>query len=97
MIEKIFQHLITESFLSIERPYFSVDLALYFLPYVDKNLARRRLKARVVFLKRIKRGLENLKKNAGDKANHLAIILEHELDLVAAEIRSISRLIDTLK
>ena len=95
--KKIFQHLITESFISIERPYFSVDLALYFLPFVDKKIAPRRLKARVIFLKRIERGLENLKKNQKDKTGHLYIILEHELDLVSAEIKSISRLIKTLE
>ena len=94
--EKIFDHLVTESFLSIERPYFNVDLALYFLPYVDKKIAQRRLKARVIFLRRIKRDLDNLKKNVKPNAQHLLIILEHEFDLVSAEIKSITRLIDTL-
>ena len=94
--EKIFHHLVNESFLSIERPYFNVDLSLYFIPYVDKNIARRRLRARVIFLKRIKRGLEYLKCTTKPAANHLQIILEHELDLVTAEIKSIARLIDTL-
>ena len=67
--EKIFNHLINESFLSIERPYFNVDLALYFLPYVDNRIAKRRLKMRVIFLKRIQRDLENLKKNLDNPAN----------------------------
>ncbi len=95
--EKIFYHLVTESFLSIERPYFSIDLALYFLPYVEKKIAHKRLRARVIFLSRIKRDLENLKKNISPSTNHLLIILEHELDLVSAEIRSISRLIETIQ
>lgn len=93
--EKIFDHLVTESFLSIDRPYFSIDLALYFLPYVDKSIAQKRLRARVIFLNRIKRDLETLKKRT--TAKHLLIILEHELDLVSAEIKSISRLVDTLQ
>lgn len=95
--EKIFYHLVTESFLSIERPYFSIDLALYFLHYVDKKIAKRRMRARVIFLNRIKRDLENLKQNMKPSKKHLAIILEHELDLVGAEIKSISRLVDTLE
>ena len=94
--EKIFEHLITDNFLSIERPYFNVDLSLYFLPYVDKKIASRRLRARVIFLKRIQRDLENLKKNIKSSTQHLKIILEHDLALVAAEIRSISSLIETL-
>ena len=94
--EKIFEHLITESFLSIERPYFNIDLSLYFLPYVDKKIASRHLKARVIFLKRIQRDLENLEKNIKSSSQHLKIILEHDLALVTAEIRSISSLIETL-
>src|SRR3990167_9014113 len=91
--EKIFYHLVTESFISLERPYFSIDMALYFLPYVDKKIAKRRLRARVIFLNRIKRDLEKLKTNMAANTKHLSIILEHELDLVSAEIKSISRLI----
>ncbi len=94
--EKIFEHLITESFLSIERPYFNIDLSLYFLPHVDKKIASRHLKARVIFLKRIQRDLENLEKNIKSTSQHLKIILEHDLALVTAEIRSISSLIETL-
>ncbi|MDD3375567.1 MAG: PadR family transcriptional regulator [Candidatus Omnitrophica bacterium] len=93
---KIFDHLLTENFLSIERPYFNVDLSLYFLPYVDQDIAKRRLRARVIFLKRIKRDLESIKKNLKKTSQHLFIILEHDLDLVSAEIRSIERLIGVL-
>jgi len=94
--EKIFHHLINESFLSIERPFFSIDLALYFLPYVEPKIAQRRLRARIIFLKRIKRDLEGLKKNVKPSARHFNIILEHELDLVSAEIKSIPRLIEAI-
>ncbi len=94
--EKIFEHLINESFLSIERPYFNIDLSLYFLPYVDQSIARRRLKARVIFLKRIQRDLESLKKNNASSAQHLQIILAHDLALVDAEIKSTESLIRTL-
>ena len=94
--EKIFEHLITESFLSIERPYFNIDLSLYFLPYVDKKIAKRRLKARVIFLNRIKRDLETLKKNVKPSSQHLNVILNHDIELVTAEIRSIASLNETL-
>ena len=94
---KIFDHLLTENFLSIERPYFNVDLSLYFLPYVDKRIAQRRLRARVIFLKRIKRDLEGMSKNIKNASRHLQIILEHDVDLVSAEIKSITDLIQTLQ
>ena len=93
---KIFDHLVTESFLSIERPYFSIDLALYFLQYVDKNIAKRQLRGRVLFLRRITRELKEVKPSIKNTQKHLEIILDHDLDLVEAEINSITRLIKTL-
>lgn len=95
--EKIFDHLITESFLSIERPYFNIDLSLYFLQYVDKKIAKRQLRGRVLFLRRIRRELKAFKKGMRKKAQeHLEVILDHDLDLVEAEINSIARLIKVL-
>jgi len=95
--KKIFDHLLTESFLSIERPYFNIDLSLYFLPHVNKKIAHRRLRARVIFLKRIQRDLESIQQNLKNTSQHLKIILEHDLDLVYAEIKSIAKLIETLQ
>lgn len=94
--EKIFNHLITKSFLSVERPYFKIDLSLYFLPYVDKKIAQRRLRARVNLLKRIQRELEMLQQKIEPSVKHLQIIRQHDLDLVRAEINSIIKLISTL-
>jgi len=84
--------------MSIERPFFNLDLSLYFLQYVDRDIARKKLKGRVIFLKRIKRDLEKLNKEKDrEYPKHMYIILEHDLDLVEAEIKSISRLVDSLK
>jgi DNA-binding PadR family transcriptional regulator len=93
---KIFDHLITESFMSIERPYFNIDLSLYFLEYVDKNIAKRKLKGRLMFLRRIRRDLEGLKKKVDSGRRYLHIILQHDLDLVEAEIKSVNTLTDSL-
>jgi len=94
--EKIFDHLITESFLSIERPYFNIDLSLYFLQYVEKPIVKRQLRGRLMFLNRIKRELTALKKSTKTSQKHLKIILDHDIDLVEAEIKSISKLSDVL-
>ncbi len=94
--EKIFDHLITESFLSIERPYFNIDLSLYFLQYVEKGIAKRQLRGRILFLRRIRHELEALPKTLKTFRKHLQIILDHDLDLVDAEIRSIGRLMAAL-
>lgn len=101
--EKIFDHLITESFLTIERPYFNIDLSLYFLPYVEKKIAKRQLRGRIIFLRRIRRDLQGLQRTMKTSSQrepngqkHVTVILDHDLDLVEAEIRSIGRLMETL-
>lgn len=94
--EKIFDRLITDSFLSIERPYFNIDLSLYFLQYVDKNIVKRQLRGRILFLRRIKRELNEVKNGVKTAQKHLEVILDHDLDLVEAEINSIARLIKVL-
>ncbi len=94
--KKIFDHLIAESFMSIERTYFNIDLSLYFLQYADKLIAYRKLKGRVIFLRRIHRDLEALRTKINSGRKHLQIILEHGLDLVEAEIKSISKLMGIL-
>jgi len=94
--EERFFELLNKSFLSIQRPYFNIDLSLYFLPYVKKTIAKRRLKARYNLLNRIKRGLEEQKLDF-KKNFHLSIILDHNLRLAKSEIKFISHLIDRLK
>jgi len=94
--ERIFEDLITESFLSIQRPYFDIDLSLYFLQYVDKKIARKQLRGRVMFLRRIFREIGNAKDKVNPAQKHLQIILDHDLDLVDAEIKSIKQLMLTL-
>ena len=93
---KIFDHLITASFLSIERPFFNIDLSLYFLHYVDEKIVKRELRGRVIFLKRIRLEIQKVEKKIEPAKKYLHIILDHDLDLVDAEIKSISRLMETL-
>lgn len=94
--EKRFHQILNESFLAVKRPYFNIDLSLFFLRYVDPQIASRRLRARLIFLQRIKRDLIKLKNTLKVSQKHLAIILTHNIDLVEAEINSLSRLITAL-
>jgi len=91
---KKFDELIEHSFLSVERPFFQIDLAFYFLPLVDKSMAKRRLKVRSALLKKVKKELTLLQSNA--KTKILSIVLQHDLDLVEAEINSTQKIIDQL-
>ena len=90
--KKQFEQLISSSFVSVERPYFEMDLSLYFLPLVDQTLAKKGLKTRLVILKKIRKDLLVLKKNHS-RTKPLELILSHDLDLVEAEIFSTQRLI----
>ncbi len=107
--KKQFKELISKSFVSVERPYFEMDLSLYFLPLIDQALAKKGLKTRLVILKKIRKDLVVLQKKyimtnrfpgnlpagrqGGEVAKPLALILSHDLDLVEAEIASTERLI----
>ena len=94
--KKKFEDLIEESFLSIDRPFFEIDLSLYFLRYANRSTAKRRLKARIALLKKIRRELDTIKTNLNQDSQGLPLILQHELDLIDAEILSSTRLIEKL-
>ncbi len=93
--KKRFEDLISKSFIDVERPYFQVDLSLYFLPLVDQSVAKKRLKTRLAILRQIRKDLVGLQKNSS-QTKPLMLILSHDLDLVEAEITSISKVIDQL-
>ena len=90
--KKRFEDLISKSFIEVERPYFQVDLSLYFLPLVDQSLAKKRLKTRLAILRQIRKDLTVLQKKSL-QTKPLGLILSHDLDLVEAEISSISKVI----
>ncbi len=94
--KKRFDELMGESFLSIERPFFQIDLSLFFLHLADKTSVKRRLKARHALLKRIARDLNSLIEKSLLRSKSTFLILQHDLDLVEAEIVSTDKLISHL-
>ena len=94
--KKRFDELIERSLLSIDRPYFQMNLSLYFLSYVNKEEAKRRLKTRIVLLKKVRQHLIESLEKTKTKAKHLSSIIQHDLDLSEAEILSVTRLIATI-
>lgn len=95
--EARFNELLTKSFLDFKRPQFSLDLSLYFLRYSKPKIARRRLRARTLVLKKLAKGLRqmtvSLKKK---KPSSLVYILEHDLQMVETESKFLTNLIKTL-
>ena len=92
-----FKKLLTGSFLDFRRPQFSLDLSLYFLNYMQPDIARRRLRARMLVLDRLSRNLTQMLSPLKKKKNSpLARILEHNLQMVQAESGFLAHLIGTL-
>jgi len=95
--EARFRELLNKSFLNFKRPQFSLDLSLYFLNYINPQIAKRRLRARMQVLEglsnSIERTLAPLKKS---KSPALAHILEHNLEMVETEFKFLSRLTQSL-
>ena len=94
--KKKFDDLIELSLLSIDRPFFQMNLSLYFIHLVDKKMAIRRLKARLSLLKRVSRELLVLKSKSLERSKSAFLILQHDLDLVQAEVFSTEKLITQL-
>ena len=92
-----FEELLNKSFLSVQKPYLDLDLSLYFLPYIEKDVAKRRLRARLVILKKAKLTVENIKKSLGQNPlYHLMAILEHDEEMIDTEINFIQKLINNI-
>lgn len=96
--EMRFHKLLNESFLNFKRPQFSLDLCLYFLPYIEPEVARRRLRARILILKKLSKDLKKMLYFWQKKQIPLSLIriLEHNQKMVEAEVEFLKNLISTL-
>ncbi len=95
--EERFRELLSQSFLNLKRPQFSLDLSLYFLPYMEPEVTRRRLRGRLSMLNKVARGLEQMTKST-EKKRQLSLqrILEHNLEMIRAEAKFLTELIEGL-
>lgn len=88
-----FRKLLLKNLLTIERPYFSIDLSLYFLKYIPRDLRQRYLRVRLKLLNKLKASLQRFKSNLlKNSSTHLTTIVEHNQELLEAEIKFIRRL-----
>ncbi|MFA5362165.1 MAG: PadR family transcriptional regulator [Candidatus Omnitrophota bacterium] len=92
-----FNKLLTNSFLDFKRPQFSLDLSLYFLPYIKPAIAKRRLRARIFILQKLAKNLKLMIRNTDKKPTaSLACILEHNLRMLDAEREFLNDLTKTV-
>jgi DNA-binding PadR family transcriptional regulator len=95
--ETRFADLLAKSFLNFKRPEFSLDLSLYFLHNLNPRIARRRLRARLVVLKKISKGLTQLIATfKNKKSSSIRHILEHNLNMLDSESQFLGNLITSL-
>jgi len=92
--ESRFNDLLTKSFLNFQRPQFSLDISLYFLSFINQDIAKRRLRARLLVLRRLAKSLlqviASLKRK---KPASLVYILEHDLRMIETESKFLSGLL----
>jgi len=95
--EERFRELLSQSFLNLKRPQFSLDLSLYFLPFMNPEVSRRRLRGRLLMLNKVARGLEEMTRSS-EKKRQLSLqrILEHNLEMIRAESKFLTELIEAL-
>lgn len=91
-----FEELLSKSFLELKRPQFSLDLSLYFLNYMKPGTARRRIKGRALILKKIAHGISQMAKSQNNKQPALNRILDHNLQMIKAELAFLDTLTHTL-
>ncbi|HTY45496.1 MAG TPA: PadR family transcriptional regulator [Patescibacteria group bacterium] len=92
-----FNELLTKSLLDFKRPQFSLDLSLYFLDYMQSDIAKRRLKARISILEKLSRSLTDMIRSLEKKRSvPLARIMEHDLRMVKTESEFLQSLVKTL-
>jgi DNA-binding PadR family transcriptional regulator len=95
--EHYFDELLNKSFLDFRRPEFSLDLSLYFLRFMKRDVSQRRLRARMQILKKIIAMLQvMIKKHRRQRSSAVGLILEHNLRMVGAELSFLASLIKTV-
>jgi len=89
-----FTELLNKSFLDFKRPEFSLDLSLFFLNYIKPEIAKRRLCARTLILKKLAKTLKSMHGSlSNNKSLPLSRILEHNVQMVETEARFLSLLV----
>ncbi|MCM8771183.1 MAG: PadR family transcriptional regulator [Candidatus Omnitrophica bacterium] len=96
--EAKFKELLNKSLIEFKRPLFSLDLSLYFLPYIKPRVATRRLRGRIQLLNRLNRSLKNFLELQRQRrlSSYLLSILEHNIFMLEAEVKFLKRLIKNL-
>lgn len=93
--KKTFQELCNLILLSEKRPFFDMDIPLYFLPFLDTKKTMARLKIRRKFFVKARRWLENKEKE--EKKEYKQFLINHQLKLLEAEENFLIEIMEKIK
>jgi DNA-binding PadR family transcriptional regulator len=92
-----FLELLDQSLLSFKRPQFTLDLSLYFLPYLSPDTVRRRLRGRMRLLQQLAASMKRMAEVSPAKGHRaLGLILEHNFRMVEAERKFLAELTQSI-
>lgn len=93
-----FDELLSFSFLDFKRPEFSIDLSLYFLRFIEPEIARRRLRGRIFILNKVAKEIRELLNSQKKDSEYfyLSSILEHNLKMLETEESFLLGFIDAI-
>ena len=95
--EKEFFELCRQVFLSQRQPFVELDVALYFLPFLDKEKILPLLRLRIWFLEKVKRWLLMEEKERKETPKNLTLLLKHHFKLASAESGFLKDMIAAIK
>ncbi|MBU1523913.1 MAG: PadR family transcriptional regulator [Candidatus Omnitrophota bacterium] len=95
--EKVFLDLCKKALSSRRRPFIELDIALYFLPFLDKKEITPSLRLRLRFLESVKRWLISKGEELKKAPKNLTLLLEHHFKLVTAEKNFLQDMITAVK
>ncbi|UCG35255.1 MAG: PadR family transcriptional regulator [Candidatus Omnitrophota bacterium] len=95
--EREFLNLCEDTLLSQRRPFIELDVALYFLPFLDKRKITSLLRWRMMFLEKVREWLLEKEEELKESPKNLTLLVKHQSQLAVAEKDFIEDMIKVIK
>ena len=95
--ERAFLELCKNVMLSQRRPFIETDIALYFLPFLEKREIMPLLRLRLRFLEKVKNWLKEKQEELKTAPKNLTLLVEHHSRLAAAEKEFLEEMVKAVK
>ena len=95
--ERAFSELCRRVLLSQKRPFIELDIAIYFMSFLDRKKIMPLLRLRLRFLEAVKKWLISKKSELKQSPKNLALLVNHHLKLAVAERDFLEDMITLIK